>query len=73
VLVDPFSIDSIAFAMGRVIDDSDFRKKLRVKGLDRARRFSWQQTAQRTLDVYRKAAGSSLTTNSPMHKVRSVS
>jgi glycosyltransferase involved in cell wall biosynthesis len=73
VLVDPFSIDSIALAMGRVIDDSDFRKKLRVKGLDRARRFSWQQTAQRTLDVYRKAAGSSLIMNSPMHKVRSVS
>jgi glycosyltransferase involved in cell wall biosynthesis len=59
VLVDPFDVDSIAFAMGRLIDDSNFRSKLSVKGLDRSRRFSWQETARQTLDVYRQVAASS--------------
>ena len=57
VLVDPFDVDSIASAIQLVINDSDLRAKLRVKGLKRAKLFDWQKTARQTLSVYEKAAG----------------
>jgi glycosyltransferase involved in cell wall biosynthesis len=57
VLVDPFDIESIAAAIGKVIKDSDFRSQLIVKGLERARLFDWRETARQTLAVYKKAAG----------------
>jgi glycosyltransferase involved in cell wall biosynthesis len=56
VLVDPFSVDAIASALERVIRDSNLRSTLSVKGLDRARNFSWRETAKQTLAVYEKAA-----------------
>jgi len=57
VLVDPFDVDSIASAIQRVIIDSNLRAQLRVKGLERAKLFDWQETARQTLSVYKKAAG----------------
>jgi hypothetical protein len=36
------------------------RDGLRVKGLDRAKRFDWRETARQTLAVYSKAAGKDL-------------
>jgi glycosyltransferase involved in cell wall biosynthesis len=57
VLVDPFDVDDIAAAIEKVISDSDFRRQLRVKGLDRAKLFDWQKTAHQTLAVYQRAAG----------------
>jgi len=35
--------------------DPGLRAKLRAAGLDRARRFDWQRTASRTLEVYTAA------------------
>lgn len=57
MLVDPFNVDDIAAAIERVISDSDFRARLSVKGLERARLFDWRETARQTLAVYQKAAG----------------
>lgn len=57
VLVDPFDVQSIALAVGKVIDDPNFRWMLSVKGLERSRRFNWLDTARLTLKVYREAAG----------------
>ena len=56
LLVDPFDVDGIAAAIETLITDSDFRSKLRVKGLERARLFDWRETARQTLAVYEKAA-----------------
>lgn len=57
LLVDPFDIESIASAIHRVVTDSGLRAQLRVKGLERAKLFNWQETARQTLSVYKKAAG----------------
>ena len=54
LLVDPFDEAAIATAIARLIDDSDLRAELRVKGLKRARVFDWRETARRTLSVYRQ-------------------
>jgi glycosyltransferase involved in cell wall biosynthesis len=57
MLVDPFDVDSMAAAIQRVISDSNLRAQLRVKGLERANLFDWQETARQTLSVYKRAAG----------------
>jgi glycosyltransferase involved in cell wall biosynthesis len=57
VLVDPFDVDSMAAAIQRMISDSNLRAQLRVKGLERANLFDWQETARQTLSVYKRAAG----------------
>lgn len=57
VLVDPFNVGEIASAIQRVTADGELRAQLRVKGLERAKLFDWQETARQTLAVYKKAAG----------------
>jgi glycosyltransferase involved in cell wall biosynthesis len=55
LLVDPFDADALAQAIARLIDDSTLRARLRAHGLERARRFSWHETARLTLQVYERA------------------
>lgn len=57
ILVDPFDETALAQAIARVIENSNLAAKLRVKGLQRAREFSWQQTARLTLKAYEQAVG----------------
>lgn len=56
LLFDPFDIDALSAALGRVIDDGALRQQLRARGLERARAFSWHETARLTLKVYEEAA-----------------
>ncbi|MEK6279705.1 MAG: glycosyltransferase family 1 protein [Acidobacteriota bacterium] len=57
VLVDPFDIGDIAAGLTKVISDSNLRRSLRTRGLERAKLFDWRETARKTLAVYEKAAG----------------
>jgi len=56
LLFDPFDTKALSDALGRVIDDSELRKTLRAKGLERAKNFNWKTTAQLTLRAYQRAA-----------------
>ena len=58
VLVDPFDESAIAQGLLELIEHRDLRDQLHVKGLERAARFSWMTTAQRTLQAYEVAAAS---------------
>ncbi len=51
-LVDPYDTQAIAEAIGMALLDDDLRQALRTKGLEQAGRFSWTETAKRTLRVY---------------------
>lgn len=51
---DPCDVDQIADAMRRVLSDPDRKADLSARGLEHAARFTWQKTAQRTMQVYRK-------------------
>jgi len=55
-LVDPFDERELATAIARVIDNPDYRAQLCVKGLKRAKFFSWTTTARLTLQVYERAS-----------------
>ena len=53
VLVDPYDVDAIAAG----IEEARRRRdELRAAGFQRARGFSWDEAARRTLEVYREAA-----------------
>ncbi len=43
-------------ALERLLEDVTLRDRLRRAGPERARMFTWEQTAQATLDSYRRAA-----------------
>lgn len=53
VMVNPLSVEEIAHAMQQMAEQPDVRDALIGKGLIQAGKFTWQQTAQRTLEVYR--------------------
>jgi glycosyltransferase involved in cell wall biosynthesis len=46
----------LADALERVIGDADLRAEIRARGLTRAQRFSWAETARQTLQVYEELA-----------------
>jgi glycosyltransferase involved in cell wall biosynthesis len=55
LLFDPLDVDAIAVSIRRILDDRELAGRLSAAGLERAKRFSWEQTAQATLECYRKA------------------
>jgi glycosyltransferase involved in cell wall biosynthesis len=50
---DPAETEDIALALRQLLTDSQLRSRLSAEGLARASTFSWTQTAQRTLGLYR--------------------
>lgn len=53
VLVDPYNSAEIAIAMERVLNFGDGERQRQVqKGLEHAKGFTWEKTAQETLKVY---------------------
>lgn len=55
--VPPTDETALAAAMHRVLGHPALRADLRSRGLERARRFSWERTAALTLAAYRDAVG----------------
>lgn len=54
VLVDAADVDALAAAMAALATDPARRAALRERGLRRSAAFSWQATADRTVQVYRE-------------------
>lgn len=54
--VDPYSVDSIRAGMEKLLNDEEYRNSLIQKGLKRYKRFSWEEAARKTIEVYEKAA-----------------
>ncbi|WP_051180657.1 glycosyltransferase family 1 protein [Thermithiobacillus tepidarius DSM 3134] len=56
ILVDPYDVESIADGLRRLVEDKALRETLRSKGLERAKLFSWDRTAELTWQVLQEAA-----------------
>jgi glycosyltransferase involved in cell wall biosynthesis len=54
LLVNPRDTEEIAVALQRLLTDDALHAELREKGLQRARTFSWEKAARRTLEIYRQ-------------------
>ncbi len=54
-LVDPYSPENIAEGISRVLTDDHLREDLKIRGLDRAKRFSWARCAKETHEALKNA------------------
>lgn len=59
LLVDPCDPQELSGAMCKVISDRSLRDSLIAKGRERVKLFTWEKTAEKTLEVYRTIAGAS--------------
>lgn len=50
---DPFDVEDMTKAIYEGLTNQDFRKKAQLHGPQRANQFTWENTAAKTLDVYR--------------------
>jgi len=58
LLFDPTDVEAIAAACARVLTNPALRQELRASSVRQAARFTWAETARRTLEVYRRIAAS---------------
>ena len=57
LFVDPDNPDDIAEKINTLFNEREVRNKLIKKGYEQSKKFSWEKTATKTLDVYRKVLG----------------
>jgi glycosyltransferase involved in cell wall biosynthesis len=57
LLIDPFSVSSIADAMQKMATDTQLRQKLVVAGREQRQKFTWEQTAEKLWNCIEKASG----------------
>lgn len=57
LLVDPRDPQAIADAIARVLSDPALAEEMRQRGLEWARKFTWERTAKETLQVYADVGG----------------
>jgi len=57
IMVDPYDVDGLADAMHEVLTNDGLRANMIKKGLERAKRFSWEKCAKETLKVYEQIMG----------------
>jgi glycosyltransferase involved in cell wall biosynthesis len=54
LLIDPENKEEFAKNINKILTDENFRADLIKKGIEQAKKFSWQKTAGKTLEIYRK-------------------
>ena len=54
VLADPQDVRALGEAMVRALEDEPLRAGLKIKGFARAKQFSWEQAAAKTVELYRE-------------------
>lgn len=58
LLFDPYNVEEMSAAMYKVLTDEQLQGKLRQKGFERVRQFSWEKAARETLAVYEEVCKS---------------
>ena len=66
VTIDPTDTEAMTAAIVAFATDAELRRDRSERGLQRARSFSWQQTARQMLAVYHRAAGVAHNTPAPL-------
>lgn len=56
LLVDPEDVDAIGEAIVRLVEDRGLRDRLRAKGFEHVKLFTWERAARSTMALYRKCA-----------------
>lgn len=53
VLIDPYNEQDLAAGLLRVVNDEQLRVRLRSRGIEQAKKFTWRTAAEKTLELYR--------------------
>ena len=56
-LIDPTDAEALAYALDSVLTDSTLRQSMIQQGIERAKQFSWKETAVKTLEIFQQVAG----------------
>ncbi|MCL0053303.1 glycosyltransferase family 4 protein [Dehalococcoidales bacterium] len=56
IRVNPYDTDSLVEAIRQVLTNSQLREEMVRKGLEQAKKFSWEKTARQTQEVYDRVA-----------------
>ncbi len=54
ILIDPGRLEDLQGAMLRLIHEPGLAEKMRKAGLEQAKKFSWEKSAQKTLEIFEK-------------------
>jgi alpha-1,3-rhamnosyl/mannosyltransferase len=57
ILVEPLDIEQMNQAIESLLENDSLHHELRQKGLERASLFTWEKTASKTYEVFRRVAG----------------
>jgi len=55
ILVDPYSVESIREGLKKLLTNDTLRQELSTKAIENAKKYSWEKTAQLTLEVFKEA------------------
>ena len=58
LLFDPLRTEELAEALARLCEHRELREQLRARGLARAKQFTWEEAARKTLEVLKKVGES---------------
>lgn len=58
VYCDPYNVDDIREKMETVLDDENLQKEMIVKGLERAKQFTWEKAAKEHIKVFKSVLDS---------------
>ena len=53
LMVDPYNINDIARALTEILSDENIKNKLVARGLEQAKKFSWEKTAKEYLEIFK--------------------
>jgi len=56
ILIDPTDEAAAAEVMSSLLNDANLRNSLVKKGYDRIKKFSWEETARQTKEIYEKVS-----------------
>lgn len=57
LLIDPYDLNQISEALKQLINDHQLHQKLSTKGLEQVKKFTWRETARKTLQVFQEVCG----------------
>jgi alpha-1,3-rhamnosyl/mannosyltransferase len=54
LIINPENVEELSRNILLVCNNNEKRKEMRVKGINRAKSFTWDKTASLTYDIYKK-------------------
>jgi alpha-1,3-rhamnosyl/mannosyltransferase len=54
--IDPLNVDSLVHAIEVLTPDTGLQQRLKRAGFARAEQFSWENTARKTVDIFRRVS-----------------